>query len=144
MREFLLKNVLPFWMEHSIDYECGGILNAVDREGRVYDTTKNVWFAGRTMYTYSKAYNEFDKNEKYLGVEVIAASTYEGKPVSAKAICRVEDEYDEAQGVRLACARCNEKVALKRKKRAERKLKEAEETFKIEQKKKDIEKEASL
>ena len=68
MREFLLNNVLPFWMEHSIDYECGGILNAVDREGRVYDTTKNVWFAGRTMYTYSKAYNEFDKNEKYLEV----------------------------------------------------------------------------
>ena len=70
------------------------------------------------------------QNEKYLGVEVIAASTYEGKPVSAKAICRVDDEYDETQGVRLACARCNEKVALKRKKRAARKLKEAEEILK--------------
>lgn len=67
------------------------------------------------------------QNEKYLGVEVIATSTYEGKPVSAKAICRVDDEYDEAQGVRLACARCNEKVAARRKKRAERKFKEAEE-----------------
>lgn len=68
MRDFLLNNVLPFWIEHSIDRECGGILNSVDRTGKVYDYTKNVWFAGRTMYTYSKAYNEFEKNEKYLDV----------------------------------------------------------------------------
>ena len=68
MRDFLLNNVLPFWMEHSVDRECGGILNSVDREGKIYDFTKNVWFAGRTMYTYSKAYNEFEKNEKYLEV----------------------------------------------------------------------------
>ena len=71
------------------------------------------------------------QNEKYLGVEVIAASTYEGKPVSAKAICRVDDEYNETQGVRLACARCNEKVAARRKKRAEKKLKEAEEILRL-------------
>ena len=67
------------------------------------------------------------QNEKYLGVEVIAASTYEGKPVQGKAICRVEDEYNELKGVKLACARCNAKVAAKRRKRAEKKLKEAEE-----------------
>lgn len=68
MRDFLLNNVLPFWMEHSIDRECDGILNSVDREGRIYDFTKNVWFAGRTMYTYSLAYNELKKDEKYLDV----------------------------------------------------------------------------
>lgn len=68
MRAFLLDNVLPFWMKHAVDYECGGLFNFIDREGKVYDTRKNVWFAGRTMYTYSKAYNEFDKNEKYLEV----------------------------------------------------------------------------
>ena len=68
MRDFLLNNVLPFWMEHAVDYEHGGILTSVDREGNVYDYEKNVWFAGRAMYTYSVAYNEFDKNEKYLEV----------------------------------------------------------------------------
>ena len=68
MRKFLLENVLPFWMEHGIDRECGGIITCLDREGKPYGYEKNVWFAGRTMYTFSLAYNELDKNEKYLEV----------------------------------------------------------------------------
>ena len=68
MRRFLLNNVLPFWMEHAIDRECGGLYNMIDRDGKVYGTEKNAWFAGRTMYTYSLAYNELDKNEEYLEV----------------------------------------------------------------------------
>ena len=68
MRSFLLNNVLPFWMEHAIDRECGGLYNMIDRDGKVYGTEKNAWFAGRTMYTYSLAYNELDKNEEYLEV----------------------------------------------------------------------------
>lgn len=68
MRDFLLNNVLPFWVEHAIDHESGGLFNFIDREGRVYGSDKNVWFAGRTMYTYSLAYNELDKNPAYLDV----------------------------------------------------------------------------
>ena len=68
MRDFLLNNVLPFWIEHAIDHESGGLFNFIDREGRVYGRDKNVWFAGRTMYTYSLAYNELDKNPAYLDV----------------------------------------------------------------------------
>ena len=68
MRDFLLNNVLPFWMKNAIDYDCGGLYNMIDREGGVYGTDKNVWFAGRTLYTYSLAYNELDKNEEYLKI----------------------------------------------------------------------------
>ena len=68
MRNILLNDVLPFWAEHAIDYECGGLYNMIDREGKVYGTDKNAWFAGRTMYTYALAYNELDKNEEYLKI----------------------------------------------------------------------------
>ena len=68
MRRFLTDNVLPFWMEHAIDRELGGLYNMIDREGRVYGTDKNVWFAGRTMYTYSLAYNEIEMKDEYLAV----------------------------------------------------------------------------
>lgn len=71
MRNYLLNDILPFWMEHAIDRECGGILNMLDREGNVYGTDKNVWFAGRTMYTYSLAYNELHKNPEYLDIAQI-------------------------------------------------------------------------
>ena len=77
MKAFLLNNVLPFWMEHAIDREIGGLYNFIDREGKVYGTNKNVWFAGRTMYTYSLAYNELDKNPEYLDV---AANMYSFLP----------------------------------------------------------------
>ena len=65
MRNFLINNVLPFWAEHAIDHECGGLFNMIDREGKVYGTDKNAWFAGRTMYTYSLAYNEIEKNDRF-------------------------------------------------------------------------------
>ena len=68
MREYLLTNVLPFWMKHAIDRECGGLYNMIDREGRVYGTGKNAWFAGRTMYTYALAYNELDRKPEYLEI----------------------------------------------------------------------------
>ena len=63
MRNYLLNNVLPFWAKHAIDYEMGGMFNMIDREGKIYGTDKNVWFAGRTMYTYSHAYNKLKKDE---------------------------------------------------------------------------------
>ena len=68
MRDYLLNNVLPFWAKHAIDYECGGLYNMIDREGKTYGTDKNAWFAGRTTYTYSLAYNELDKNDEYLKI----------------------------------------------------------------------------
>ena len=68
MRRFLLDNVLPFWAEHAIDREFGGINTMLDREGKPYGTDKNVWFAGRTMYTYALAYNELEKKDEYLEI----------------------------------------------------------------------------
>ena len=68
MRNYLLNDILPFWMNHAVDRECGGLFNMIDRDGRVFGTEKNAWFAGRTMYTYALAYNELDKNPAYLDV----------------------------------------------------------------------------
>ena len=63
----------------------------------------------------------------YGGVETIAFSTYAGKVVYGKAICRVEDEYDEEFGKKVAIARCAAKIAQKRYARANRMYREASE-----------------
>lgn len=60
------------------------------------------------------------QHPKYSGVEIIAWSTYAGKPVYGKAICRVTDNYNEEVGKRLAVARCAAKIARKRAKRADK------------------------
>ena len=62
----------------------------------------------------------------YAGVETIAFSTYAGKVVYGKAICRAEDSYNEQTGRDLAVARCAAKIAKKRKARAEKLYKDAQ------------------
>lgn len=62
----LINNILPFWLENSIDYENGGIFTCLDEQGNIYGTDKSVWFQGRALWTFSKAYNLIDRNEEYL------------------------------------------------------------------------------
>lgn len=60
---------------------------------------------------------------------VIAVSTYAGKTVKGRAKCDPRDGYDLEKGKKLAAARCAEKVASKRAKRAEQKCREAAKRF---------------
>ena len=64
--KMLTENVLPFWLEHAIDHEEGGIFTCLDREGNIYGTDKSVWFQGRALFSFSKAYNLIEKREEYL------------------------------------------------------------------------------
>lgn len=50
--------------------------------------------------------------------KVVAVSTYEGKIVRGVAKCDPRDEFDAELGKQLAAARCNQKIAQKRVKRA--------------------------
>lgn len=62
----LVNNILPFWLKDAIDYENGGIYTCLDKEGNIYGTDKSVWFQGRALWVFSKAYNCIEKNEEYL------------------------------------------------------------------------------
>lgn len=50
--------------------------------------------------------------------EVLAVSTYAGRYVKGKAKCDPKDEYSKEHGIKLAVARCDEKIAKKRVKAA--------------------------
>ena len=65
-RKDLVDNILPFWLKHGLDRVNGGVYTCVDREGRLMDTTKSVWFQGRCAFTYSFAYNNVEKRPEYL------------------------------------------------------------------------------
>jgi len=62
----LLESCVPFWLDNAVDTEFGGILNCVDREGKVYSEDKSVWMQGRCGWMFSYIYNNIDKNPKYL------------------------------------------------------------------------------
>ena len=62
----LTTDILPFWLEHGLDRVNGGVYTCVDREGRLMDPTKSVWFQGRCAFVYSFAYNNIEKRPEYL------------------------------------------------------------------------------
>lgn len=59
-------------------------------------------------------------------MRVVAVSSFAGKPVKGYADCHPNDEFDLEYGKALAAARCGEKVAAKRCKRAYNKVDEAQ------------------
>ena len=61
--------------------------------------------------------------------KVYAVSTYACRPVKGVAKCDPDDEFSIEYGKELAVARCNEKIAEKRVKRAKRKFKEAHDDY---------------
>ena len=63
--------------------------------------------------------------------KVIAVSTYAGKTVRGVAKCDPADTFSLEGGQALAAARCHEKIAEKRVKRAARKAAEAQEAFMV-------------
>ena len=62
----LLESSIPFWMKHSLDLKNGGYFTCLDREGKVYNTDKSIWFQGRGLWIYSKLYNEVKRRQEWL------------------------------------------------------------------------------
>ncbi len=65
-REDLVKNIMPFWMQHGVDREHGGVYTCVDRDGTLMDSTKSVWFQGRFAYICAYAYNNIEQRAEWL------------------------------------------------------------------------------
>ena len=65
-RSELLDGTLPFWINHGLDREYGGILTCLDRDGNIYDTDKSVWFQGRFGWLLSTLFLEVEPRELWL------------------------------------------------------------------------------
>lgn len=65
-KDELLNSCVPFWLNNAVDNEFGGLINCLDRTGKVYSEDKSVWMQGRCAWTFSYIYNHIDKKEEYL------------------------------------------------------------------------------
>ena len=80
----LLSNVLPFWLNHSIDRENGGYFTCLNRDGSVFDTDKFIWLQGRQVWMFSMLYNKVEKRREWLdcaiqGGEFLKKYGHDGK-----------------------------------------------------------------
>lgn len=67
-RAELLERVVPFWMEHAIDWQNGGILTCISDEGQVLSQDKYMWSQLRALWTFSALYNRVAQRQEWLGV----------------------------------------------------------------------------
>ena len=62
----LLENNIPFWETYSIDRENGGYYTCLERDGKVYDTHKQLWMQWREVYMFAALYNSEFKQARFL------------------------------------------------------------------------------
>ncbi|AKD05375.1 AGE family epimerase/isomerase [Pontibacter korlensis] len=72
-RGSLLNDVIPFWVEHSLDKEFGGYFTCLDRKGDVFDTDKFMWLQGRQVWMFSSLYDKVEKRQEWLDIAVHGA-----------------------------------------------------------------------
>lgn len=66
LKDELLNSCVPFWLNNGVDAEYGGVINCLDRTGKVYSTDKSVWMQGRAGWMFSYIYNKIEKKQEYL------------------------------------------------------------------------------
>jgi N-acylglucosamine 2-epimerase len=69
----LFEDVIPFWVEHSIDHKHGGYLTCLNRDGSVFDTDKFTWLQARQVWTFSMLYNRIEKRKEWLDTAIHGA-----------------------------------------------------------------------
>ncbi len=65
-RDGLLKDTLPFWIDHAVDRECGGFNFALDRDGSLLGTDKYIWLHGRFVWLLSELYLQVEPKKEWL------------------------------------------------------------------------------
>ncbi len=65
-RRDLLEDVIPFWLNHGVDHQHGGLYSGLDRDGNVIDTDKAVWPQCRFAWMLGELFNNVEKNPAWL------------------------------------------------------------------------------
>ena len=53
LHEELFGRVIPFWLAHGIDRQCGGLFTCLNEAGDVLSTDKYLWSQARALWVYS-------------------------------------------------------------------------------------------
>ncbi len=53
LHEELFGRVIPFWLVHGVDRECGGLFTCLNETGEIVSTDKYLWSEARALWLYS-------------------------------------------------------------------------------------------
>lgn len=64
-RNHLLNDVMPFWLTHALDRECGGINTCIRDDGTIVSTDKYLWSQWRAVWVFCSLYQQLDQREEW-------------------------------------------------------------------------------
>ncbi|MGL5914310.1 MAG: AGE family epimerase/isomerase [Bacteroidales bacterium] len=110
----LTGNIMPFWLKYGLDLKNGGIYTCLDREGKLMDSTKSVWFQGRFAYICAYAYNHIEKNEEWLKASLSCIEFIEKHCIDADGhmFFTVTEEGKPVQKRRYVFSECFAAIAM--------------------------------
>ena len=73
-KDELLNSCVPFWLNNGVDKEYGGLINCLDRNGKVYSDDKSVWMQGRCGWMFS--YIDSNANFYFVVFNINESSIY--------------------------------------------------------------------
>jgi N-acylglucosamine 2-epimerase len=65
-RHHLLEYVMPFWPQHAVDREQGGLYTCIDDAGKLLSSEKYMWSQTRALWTFSALYGRIDRRPQWL------------------------------------------------------------------------------
>jgi N-acylglucosamine 2-epimerase len=69
----LFDDVIPWWMEHSLDREYGGYFSHLERDGKPYSTDKYMWPSGRQVWMLSHLANTCQPRREWMEAAKLGA-----------------------------------------------------------------------
>jgi N-acylglucosamine 2-epimerase len=65
-RELLLDGIVPFWAQHGVDAEHGGVLSCMQEDGTSISTEKYIWSQARWVWVCAALYNRIEQRPEFL------------------------------------------------------------------------------
>ncbi len=65
-RDGLLRDTLPFWIRHCVDWQYGGFMMSRDRDGTLVDSDKGVWQQARFTWLLGELVNRVEARQEWL------------------------------------------------------------------------------
>ena len=99
-RAELLERTVPFWMDHAIDREHGGILSCISDQGRVLSTDKYMWSQLRAIWTFSALYNRIEARAEWLDAarNIFTFASRHGRDQAGRWVFAVDQNGSMLQG----------------------------------------------
>lgn len=65
-RHGLLEDCIPFWSRHGLDWEHGGLITGLARDGSIIETDKSSWLQGRAAWTFATIHHGVEQRPEWI------------------------------------------------------------------------------